>query len=308
MNLLALLAALMLERLRPPQMRPSISRLIKEYTNYLQYHLNAGERRHGKIAWLLAVLPAVLGAVIIFKLAYYVHPVLGWTFNVLALYFTISFRPLVHHFTAIYRALLADRLDHARGMLSTWCGRETQHMNAREVARAAIEQVLLASYHQGFGVVLWFALCSLIGLGGASGALLYRLAYLLNQHWGISKDSDMKEFSKFSRQAYYFLNWLPLRLSALTFALVGNFEDALYGWRTQAANWPDPEAGILLASGAASLGVRLGNSTSHDTYSPPGLGEEADIDFMQSATGLIWRTLAFILVLLLLLTLTGLLN
>jgi len=66
------------------------------------------------------------------------------------------------------------------------------------------------------------------------------------------------EFGSFARQAFYWLEWLPIRLTAATFAIVGDFEDTVYCWRTQAASWPDSEAGILLASGAGALGVRLG--------------------------------------------------
>ena len=77
--------------------------------------------------------------------------------------------------------------------------------------------------------------------------------------------------------------------------MVGNFEDAVYCWRTQAANWHDPSSGILLASGAGAIGVRLGQPVQEvgELCERPelGMGEEADADFMQSAIGLVWRSL-----------------
>jgi cobalamin biosynthesis protein CobD/CbiB len=117
-------------------------------------------------------------------------------------------------------------------------------------------------------------------------------------------------FGDFARQACRIMEWLPIRLSAMTFAIVGDFEDTVYCWRTQAANWPDPEEGILLASGAGALGVRLGMTVVQDSipvFRPEiGIDEAADVDFMQSTIGLVWRALVFWMILLLLLTLSNL--
>ena len=101
-------------------------------------------------------------------------------------------------------------------------------------------------------------------------------------------------------------------MTAATFAIVGNFEDAVYCWRTQSANWQDPETGIVLASGAGALGVRLGMPVKQVESSAErpemGTGDMADIDFMQSAVGLVWRAMVFWLILLLLLTLSSMVS
>ena len=108
------------------------------------------------------------------------------------------------------------------------------------------------------------------------------------------------------------LEWLPIRMTAATFAIVGDFEDTIYCWRTQAANWPDSETGILLASGAGALGVRLGMPVTQDGHPLDrpelGIGDDADTDFMRSTIGLVWRSVVFWLILLLLLTLASLLG
>jgi hypothetical protein len=53
------------------------------------------------------------------------------------------------------------------------------------------------------------------------------------------------------------LNWLPVRITAAIFAVVGNFEDAVNCWRTQADDWPDKTTAYLLSSGAGAIGVQL---------------------------------------------------
>jgi len=343
MSLFALIAALLLEQLHPLSSRKYLYGWLSGYVNFFQLHFNAGQHEHGKIAWLIAVLPLSAGVVVSYWLLYRVHPIFAWAFNVLVLYLTMGFRQFSHYFTGIHLALRAGRLDEARGLLSGWRGLPSHELNAEEVARVAIEQALIASHRNVFGVIVWFVLFSALGLGGAAGALLYRLGQFLRAHWGgedntvgrspLARESsphsrsrnrlaspvtchgggedkpELGEFGGFARQAFYFLEWLPIRLTAMTFAIVGDFEDTVYCWRTQAASWPDSETGILLASGAGALGVRLGMPIPQggllEDRAELGIGDDADADFMQSAIGLVWRSVVFWLILLLLLTLVS---
>ena len=69
----------------------------------------------------------------------------------------------------------------------------------------------------------------------------------------------------------------------------------MYCWRTQASSCAGAAQGILLASGGGALGVRLGDALPRGDrveFRPElGVGDEADVDYMQSAIGLIWRAL-----------------
>jgi adenosylcobinamide-phosphate synthase len=312
MSLFALIAALLLEQLHPLSSRKYLRGWLTGYVLFFQHHFNGGLPKHGKIAWLLAVLPLLAGTVALYWLLYYLNPILAFALNVLVLYLTMGFRQFSHYFTGIYQALRDDRLDAARTLLSQWRGIPANELNAAEVCRITIEEALLASHRNVFGVILWFVIFSAIGLGGAAGAVLYRLGQLLHHYWGSEDHAELGEFGGFARQASHVLEWLPLRATAATFAVVGDFEDTVYCWRTQASNWPDREAGILLASGAGALGVRLGMPIPQDgmLLDRPelGVGDDADVDFMRSTIGLLWRSVVFLLILLLLLTLASLLG
>ncbi len=309
MILLSLIAALLLEQLHPLASRKQLFAWLNSYVHFFQHHFNAGEHKHGKIAWLIAVLLPLLGSAALYWLLYRVSPVFAWAFSVLVLYLTMGFRQVSHYFTGIHQALRDDDLEKARSLLSAWRGVPCHELNSEEVARVTIEEALLASHHYVFGVIAWFVLTMLLGLGPA-GAVLYRLALFLNSRWGKQDDAEFGQFGVFARQAYHWMEWLPLRLTAITFAIVGDFEDTVYCWRTQAQNWTDPEAGIVLASGAGALGVRLGLPIPQGglPLDRPelGIGDEADADFMQSTVGLVWRALVFWMILLLLLGLATL--
>jgi len=315
MSLLALIAALLLEQLHPLSSRKHLYGWLSGYVDFFQHHFNVGQYKHGKIAWLLAVLPLLFAVMASTWLLHQVHPLWAWAFNVLVLYLTMGFRQFSHYFTGIHRALRNGNLEEARVLLTHWRGIASHELNPEEIARLAIEEALIASHRNVFGVILWFVLFSAIGLGGAAGALLYRLGQFLCKRWGNEhheKASELGEFGYFARKMFHLLEWLPVRMTALTFAIVGDFEDTLYCWRSQAKNWPNNETGILLSSGAGALGVRLGMPIPQGGLpldrASLGLGDEADIGFMQSTIGLVWRSIIFWLVLLLMLTLSSLLG
>ena len=311
MSLLSLLAALLLEQFHPLSSRNYLFNLINSYVDFFEKHFNAGEHKHGKIAWLIAIgVPLILVAVIYWVLHAYL-PLLAWLFCALVLYLSMGFRQFSHYFTKIHQALRDGQLNDARTILTDWRGKACDELSAEELARVAIEQALLASHRNVFGVMFCFIISMLLGLGPI-GAILYRLTQFLNNRWGLNQSSELGEFGEFAHKANHWMEWLPLRLTAGTFAIVGDFEDTIYCWRNQAANWPDPEAGIVLAGGAGALGVRLGQTVLQDglpEHRPElGIGDDADADFMQSAIGLVWRALAFWLILLLLLSLSNLVS
>jgi len=300
MGLISLIAALLLEQWRPLADRRYLYSQVARYANFLEHQFNAGEAQHGVVAWLVAVLPPVLLAWLVHALLFRWSPLFALAFNVLALYLTMGFRQFSHYFTDIHLALKQDDLARARELLAAWRGHNCGELSREEVARLTIEEALAASHRHVFAVVFWFVL-----LPGPSGSILYRLAYFLRRRWSASETPELVQFGRFAKQTFDTLDWLPVRFTAAAFAVVGDFEDAIFCWRTQAARWSDPALGIVLAAGAGAIGVRLGNPVviQGTVVERPelGLGEEADAGFFDSAIGLVWRSLVLWLLMLLLL-------
>ena len=136
---------------------------------------------------------------------------------------------------------------------------------AQDVARLAIERGLADAYRQVFGVLFWFMV-----LPGPVGAVLYRAAVLLADEWkgAFPATTSARRCARCSCSASPrggccgWLDWIPVRLTALSFAVVGDFEDAVYCWRTQARAGRSRTAARRTEScsptGAGALGVQLG--------------------------------------------------
>lgn len=317
MTLLSILAALILEQFQPLSVDRLMRSPVAKLAHYLERRLNDGAPLHGGIAWVLgAALPA-LALFIIYLLIKDTQPVLALIISIGVLYLTMGFRQFSHFFTDIHLALQENDLEEARRILAEWRGQSGDRLSSSEVARLAIEHALPLANTHVFAPLLWFILL------GPAGSLLYRLAQLYDEYWrsdtpalvdaidikplgSEDESANLHTFGWFAHQAFATLNWLPVRITAALFAVVGNFEDAVNCWRTQANEWPDKNNGILLSSGAGAIGVQLGMpmhdvSTELEVNEPrPGLGigDEADADFMQSTVGLVWRSLVLSLLIL----------
>ena len=283
MSVLAIIAALAIEQWRPLGERRTVAGALAAWAGWLERTFNGGERRHGVVAWLVAVLPAVLAATALHYALFMVSPLLALAFNIGVLYLTLGFRQVSHYFTDLQIAVKAGDIDRARTLLDEWRGASGVVRTREEVIRLAIEEALLASHRHVFGVLLWYLI-----LPGPCGAILYRLAAFFAYRW-----RDLGAFGWFANRVFYLLEWPAVRLTAAAFAIVGDFEDAVYCWRTQARNWPDANAGVILAAGAGAMGVRLGMPVQEVEGMHPrpelGVGDPAEGPFLDSTVGLVWR-------------------
>lgn len=305
MSFLSLIIVFLLEQLQPLSYRRFVAAPVAASADFVEARINVGSYRHGLLAWLLIVLPVVGLTLLIYLWLMEISALLGLVFNVVVLYLTMGFRQFSSHYTEIQLALRTGDLSKAREILAGWRGTEVGTPNSSEISRLAIEQALVGAHRHVFAVLLWFVV-----LPGPCGAVLYRLSAILVEHWRQAVGAESADFVKFSEQAFRVLDWLPVRATAAVFAAVGDFEDAVYCWRTQAGQWPDPETGIVLASAAGALGVQLGmpvvESGDINDRAELGVGSPADVEFMQSAVGLVWRATVFWILLLFLLGLSNL--
>ena len=205
-----------------------------------------GWRSHGVTAWFLAVVPLTLLATILSWL-----PAVGWLVEILALYCALGLRSLGEHVQPVAQALRSDDLVEARKRVGYLVSRQTDELDAPAVARAATESVLENGSDAVFAAIFWFA------IAGAPGVVLYRLSNTLDAMWGY-RNERFERFGWAAARIDDVLNYIPARLVALTYAVLGKTRLALKCWRRQASQWDSPNAGPVMAAGAGALGVELG--------------------------------------------------
>jgi adenosylcobinamide-phosphate synthase len=265
------------------------------------------------LGWFLMMAVLMLPTAVIYgALLYYRLVFAAFAWNVLIVYLTLGFRHYSHYFTSIQFALNAGDEATARTLRGEWARIDTVGMDATEIARIAVEKSLITTHRNVFGVFFWF----LMPLGPAC-AVMYRVSEYLARAWNEPDHMRNEAFGEFAARAFYWIDWVPVRLTAIAFAVVGNFEDAIYAWRNFAGRWTDESKGIILAAGGGAMGVRLGSpaenaprvmpadaaavdlSASEDDMLP---GDEPNVRALQSTVGLVWRALLLWMLLLLLLS------
>ncbi len=219
------------------------------------YSIGRSVRDSGKLrgvfAWLLAIAPFLAITIFLWQ-----QPVLRPWLSVLILYFALGLQSLREHANRIQIALEADDLNTARQRVGEIVSRDTETMQAEDVARASVESVLENGNDAVFGALFWFAIL------GAPGALLFRLANTLDAMWGYRTPRYL-HFGWAAARFDDVLNYIPARLTAISYALLGNVHLALRCWREQAPAWDSPNAGPVMASGAGSLGILLGGAANY---------------------------------------------
>jgi adenosylcobinamide-phosphate synthase len=205
------------------------------------------QKSAGVAAWALAVLPGVGLAVALRQSSF------TFLIDVLLLYFALGAQSLGEHVQRVETDLRRGDLPAAREHVGWIVSRDTSALDEEGVAKAAVETTLENGNDAVFGALFWFALF------GGPGALLFRLANTLDAMWGY-KNERFLHFGWAAARLDDALNYIPARLTALTYALQGQARQAIACWRAQAPTWESPNAGPVMAAGAGSLGLSLGGA------------------------------------------------
>ncbi len=309
MTLFSILLVLLIEQFKPLRADNPVYAWIRMFAARIEHSFNAGQPEHGRMGWLVMMSVLVVPVLLVYWLLALLGPLAQFAWSVLIVYLTLGFRHYSHYFTAIQGALNESDLTEARRLLAEWTRQDVRDLDSREVARLAVENALITTHRHVFGVFFWLLLPI-----GPAGAVIYRVAEYLARGWN---RPEMKEesFGTFAKKAFDLIDWLPARLTAIAFAIVGNFEDAIYAWRNFARRWSSHTTGIILSAGGGAMGVRLGTPAEY----APGVpevdvtayessvgdaeilpGEEPSIRALQSTVGLIWRALLLWILMLLL--------
>jgi adenosylcobinamide-phosphate synthase len=227
------------------------------WAQWLEQSLNKNAKPLGLLAWVLAVLPLVLAAWGLLYLAQSISIWLALGLHAVLLYFCLGLRSLHEHASPIQAALQAGDVAQARLLTARIVSRDTAQAGEEDLSKAAVESMLENGCDAVFGALFWFA------LAGGPGALLYRLANTLDAMWGY-RNPRFLYFGWAAARIDDVLNYVPARLTAISYTLLGHSATAWRCWRTQAPAWSSPNAGPVMAAGAGALQLALGGLARYD--------------------------------------------
>lgn len=326
MSFVAILIALLLEQARPVGRGNVVHVGLRAWVSWCGQTFDAGKEHHAWLAWTFAVVLPSSGVLLVYWL---LASMAGWPFavlwNIVVLYFSLGFRQFSHHFTEIRDALEAGDEPRARSLLAHWRQMDATGLAKSDVVRQVVEHSVLAAHRHVFGVLAWFSVLAVFGLGPL-GAVVYRLSEFVPRYWAREKEARVRPVSG-ALQAVAFtlwnwIDWVPARVTAVGFAVVGSFEDAIDSWRNYERQGPVTNDGVILASTSGAINIRL--ATPGPAASRPGpmpgeagvsaqpfagsIGSDAEIGHLRVVVGLVWRTVVMWMVLLALLSLARLLG
>ncbi len=329
MSFFAVLFALLIEQLKPLPRDNWVHQTLVAWVRWTGRSFDAGEKHHVRVVWAVSVLVPALAIGALYLLVQHYSLTLALAFDVLVLYLTLGFRQFSHYFTDIRDALDKGDEVQARRLLAEWRHLDASELPRNELLRHVIEHALLAAHRHVFGVFFWFVLFSALGLGPV-GAVLYRMAEFAARYWGFrhrTMDAPANDgLMELSRLLFSWIDHVPARLTAFGFAVVGNFEEAVAGWRRDAALWMHANEGIILAAAAGALGIQLGGAAApgvtpdrSKTFMAGGEASIADAQgstpgstvqagHLHSVVGLVWRSVVLWMLLVALLTLANILG
>ena len=290
---LSLILALCLDKLagEAERFHPLVG--FGNFASYIEKKLNYGSqgRLKGLFALIVCILPfGGMGLLISEWLSS------DWLAEIILsgfiLYIAIGWHSLLEHASSIFKPLKANDTHTARLAVSRIVSRDCEQLHETEISVAATESVLENGADAIFAAIFWFA------IAGIPGVICYRLANTLDAMWGY-KNSRFTEFGWAAARLDDALNYFPARLTALSYAFVGNTRNAFICWFNQAKFWKSPNAGPVMAAGAGAIQVSLGGRAVYHgtTHLRPLLGlplsdkTRANAHSIESACKLINRAL-----------------
>ncbi len=324
MSFISVLFALLLEQARPLGKGNPVHASMRAWVRWCGRNFDAGKSFHGWLAWGFAVVgPALVALATYWLLDAFLGSPVAVVWSVAVLYATLGFRQFSFHFTKIRDALADGDEELARELLASWQRIDASELPRSEIVRHVIEYSVLAAHRHVFGVLAWFSVLAAFGFGPI-GAVLYRLSEFVVRYWQYKSKTQHQPVSEALQQsaidAWTLIDWLPARITAISFAVVGSFEEAIDGWRNFEPRYSGDNDGIILAATSGAVNIKLGGAANGATFSngvapeaPTGsvdtlVGQGPELAHLAVIVGLVWRTVVMWMLLLALLTLSRLLG
>lgn len=287
MNFIIILAALLLDQIMRWFEHLRLHRWYEApLTRWAQSARSTGEPAQVLAALAPSVIPAIVIGLIGVGLAR-LNPVFGFIYGVLVLVLCLGPRNLTLEASAYLRARAAGDTRRARAIAELLLEKEPP-ADLSGAGEAVAEAVLARAGDYLFCVIFWFALL------GPFGAVLYRSADTLAVRAAVDVPDSV--YARWTLGLKRVLAWIPLHLLAITYAVAGNFDEALSDIRRA---WSETSTHFWERGGVvvAYAGRRAVQAVAD--------GATDEVELIHAAVDLIWRGFIIWLTVIGLLTLLG---
>lgn len=110
-------------------------------------------------------------------------------------------------------------------LLVLWYALEARSLTAANVGNQQVQQILSSAYERIFALIFWLLIL------GSTGVVLYSLiVYLCRLLEKMTEDNKGAKLLSCALTLQGILDWVPLRLLGVTYALVGQFTPTFANW------------------------------------------------------------------------------
>jgi adenosylcobinamide-phosphate synthase len=190
--------------------------------------------------------------------AYHINNYLGIALSIIVMSQALAINSLYRHAVRVVRPLNKGDLAQARNALAMIVGRDTEHLDEKEVVRGVVETVAENTV-DGITAPLFYGF-----LGGPPLAMAYKAVNTMDSMIG------------YKNEKYLYLGWagarlddianyIPARITGFLYLIIapftpGGFKSVFFTILRDASRHPSPNSGIPEAAVAGALQVQLGGN------------------------------------------------
>lgn len=231
--------------------------------------------RAGKALVFIVLAATALTAIVLLSAAYLVHPCLGITMEIMMTYQCLAAKCLKAESMKVYYCLQDEDLARARQAVSMIVGRDTAHLDAEGIAKAAVETVAENTSDGEVAPMLYLA------LGGPVLGFIYKAINTMDSMVGY-RNAEYLYFGRAAAKLDDVVNFIPARLSAwmmiLSSFLLGKEFSGTHAWsiyKRDRKMHASPNSAQTESVCAGALGIRLAGDSIYfgKTVKKPYLGD-----------------------------------
>ena len=255
---------------------------------FMEKKFNNGESKFGGIFSVIVLVfcPAMVLWFLLFRID---NPFFELIMGSIILWIAIGWKSMKDHARAVAVPLSTGDVEGARRPLSMIVSRDTAVMDEEMIVGSTLESILENGHDCLFASLFWYAVL------GPAGVVLHRLSNTLDAMWGY-RTERYRQFGFAAARLDDCLGWIPARLTGLCYALSGSFVNAVKSWGAQAGKHKSINGGLVMASGAGALGIRIGGPVIYHGVleNKPflGVGRAVESSDIQRSISLIHRSVA----------------